>query len=180
MMPLVGPSRHTAARPRSRTRYSGNRRGAVCCRGRRSSPISEIGDYNEFYSSGLRFLPSVEFKQLDCMGSDPWEQADVKTIRPSVCRSQCGSAKRRLQRGRSPVQVAVWRTANSVSRFQRPTHARTTLRARSRSSDMLLSCINEKLLEQFDLSLCVSPGPPRTPAFPLRPRARGPVRADRP
>ena len=45
--------------------------------------------------------------------------------------------------------------------------------------DIPLSCINDELLEQFDLSPCVSPGPPRTLAFPLRPRALAPVRLDR-
>ena len=57
-------------------------------------------------------------------------------------------------------------------------HARTTLRARSRSANMPLSHINDELLEQFDLSPCVLPDPPRTLAFPLRPRALAPVRLD--
>jgi hypothetical protein len=42
-----------------------------------------------------------------------------------------------------------------------------------------LSCINDELPEQFDPSPCVSPRPPRTPAFPWLPIAREPVRLDR-
>ena len=42
-------------------------------------------------------------------------------------------------------------------RFQRPSHARTSLRARSRSTNMPLSRINDELLEQFkSVFLCVS------------------------
>ena len=43
--------------------------------------------------------------------------------------------------------------------FQRPSLTRTTLRARSRSADLPLSCINDELLKQFDLSSCVLLGP---------------------
>ncbi len=39
--------------------------------------------------------------------------------------------------------------------------------------------ISDELPEQFDPSRCVSPGPPQTPAFLLRPTALVPVRLDR-
>src|SRR5579859_1728756 len=65
------------------------------------------------------------------------------------------------------------------SRFQRPSHARTTLHAHGRSADMPLSCINDELLKQFDLSPCVSLGLRRMLASPLPPIALAPVRPDR-
>ncbi len=46
------------------------------------------------------------------------------------------------------------------------------------TSDSLLSCINGELLKQFNLSPYVLPGPPRAPAFPLRPIALARVRLD--
>jgi hypothetical protein len=63
--------------------------------------------------------------------------------------------------------------------LQKMGERRTTyIVALSRSADMRLSCINDELLNHFDLSPCVSPGPPRTLASPLRPIALAPVRLD--
>src|ERR1700722_1102289 len=42
-----------------------------------------------------------------------------------------------------------------------------------------MSCINDELLKQFDLSPCVLLGPPRTLASPLRPIAHARVRPGR-
>jgi hypothetical protein len=63
--------------------------------------------------------------------------------------------------------------------FQRPSYVRTSLRARGRSAETPLSCIKDGLLEQFDLSPCVSPGPLRMPASLLQPIVGEFVRTDR-
>lgn len=67
----------------------------------------------------------------------------------------------------------------SVPPFPAPIACSNPAPARSRSADMPLSCLKDELLGQFDLFSFVSPGPPRTLAYPLLRTAPAPVYPDR-
>jgi len=81
---------------------------------------------------------------------------------------QGGNGCRRVREVRHPLDAGELADPRiSLPSFPAPIACRTPLQARGRSADMRLSCINDELLEHFDLSSCVSPGPPPTLAFPL-------------
>jgi len=92
-----------------------------------------------------------------------------------ILRTNRPAGKQFSARGTNAANGSI--SAHSCSLFDRERSMPAA--ARSRRADILLSCINDELLEQFDLSRRTSPGLPQTPASPLRPTALAHVRADR-